>query len=936
MGLLNVRSLNTGQEELIACVQRFEPDILALNEIWLKSAESKCAPKIPGYTLKYISRKSGTGGGVGFYIGKHIKYKIGSHPQSNLEQMWLEVLFPGYRMAIGTVYRSEKVIKVESAIDDLDDSINCFAYCDCVCVLTDFNVDFLNPNKSHLLTEYIDNRNLKQLVEVPTRITDKSSTLLDIIITDTPQIFKNTQVHHNPNLSDHAMILVDCLIRKPKVEPKIVYTRSLKNINLSLFEYDLNTINWQNLLQQKCVNYLTDNLTNILSNLFDRHAPVKRTQIKETSRPWLTDNVKFMMSLRDKAFKKAQATKLDIHIRYYKDLRNLVNSTIKREKVAYFTHFVNRNSKNSKELWTHLKRTTVLDDPCATELPESFNNPNAINNYFLNLPNNSSDYSTIYMNTFKNNKLNNSQFHLKTTNETEVIKIINNIKTNARGHDDISIDMLKLTLPKSLAVITHLINLSIESQIFPNKWKHALVIPLPKQESVQSYKDLRPISILPILSKILERIVQTQLSKYFKEYNILPQIQSGFRKYHSTATTLAHVTDDILTQSDRGNSSALILLDFSKAFDSINTELLLQKLSYYGVSSASCCWFKSFLSNRCQQVTVNLHNGTRLLSDIKSIERGIPQGSILSPLLFILYTTDLPTVLKHCKIHMYADDTQLYHSFKPELINDAFIAINADLAAVHRWSNDNGLVLNPTKSQFMILGTKKQRSVMTDVQISINGNYLKRVDEAKNLGLNLDSEIRFKNYIQKKVSYAFYKLKILYRIRNYLTQDTRILLTDSIVLSNFNYCDVIYGPRLLAKTQKEIQRIQNACARFCFKIPKFSHVSPFINEKNILNMLSRRSLHMVCLVHKIVHSKQPIYLAEKLIWWKDAHNYKHGTRSHLLTTLDIPPYRTTGFRGSFKYAASKIWNNLPPPVRNISVFSGFKKRARLWFMEKQR
>ncbi|CAK1601335.1 unnamed protein product [Parnassius mnemosyne] len=228
--------------------------------------------------------------------------------------------------------------------------------------------------------------------------------------------------------------------------------------------------------------------------------------------------------------------------------------------------------------------------------------------------------------------------------------------------DKLSRDMIILTLPAMLKVITATINKSIETSTFPSSWKIALVRPLPKNNDPKDLKDLRPISILPFLAKILEKVIYNQVIKFCDANNILPDLQSGFRKGRSTSTALLDVVDNILTSQDSGRGTILTLLDFSRAFDSINIDLLLSKLSFYGFVTSSIKWFQSYLCGRSQQVILNQPNGSSLVSEQRPLNRGVPQGSILGPLLFIIYTADITNCMHFCKYHLYADDLQVYLS----------------------------------------------------------------------------------------------------------------------------------------------------------------------------------------------------------------------------------------------------------------------------------
>lgn len=255
------------------------------------------------------------------------------------------------------------------------------------------------------------------------------------------------------------------------------------------------------------------------------------------------------------------------------------------------------------------------------------------------------------------------------------------------------------------------------------------------------YKDLRPVSILPALSKVVERIVEQQLRRYLDENKFLPLYQSGFRSGHSCLTALTCVVDDIITALDRGMVTVLVLLDYSRAFDTVNHTLLLNCLKYIGLDGTAVKFFENYLSHRCQMVGIEGE-----YSGVLCAENGVPQGSILGPLLFTIYSCNIMSSLTTCKYHMYADDSQIYYSFPPAELVDALSLINRDLRALAQMSNNHSLILNPTKSVAMVFGNVTS-GLCNDIELIINDTILPIVSEAKNLGVFLDSSLRFRSHL---------------------------------------------------------------------------------------------------------------------------------------------------------------------------------------------
>lgn len=929
VGLYNPGSLGTHHEDVIVAVTQRSVDVLAINETWLRPNEEDKAPCIPGYTLRSAPRSAlvhaGRGGGVAFYLRKGIYARSCDHPVClKVEQMWLKINVNGLKIIVGTAYRPQWV-SVDIFLEAVVDSINSLCYYDGLILLGDFNIDLLAPTSvnSRKLLDTIKLFNLKQIVDTPTHFTEYSETMIDLICTDCRVRSVSTAVIGS-KLSNHALITCEFNFKKPKPIPKRLSYRCLKDIGIDSFHSDIGAIPWHGVLNLGNVNEMAISMTDLITKMFDLHSPTKSIIIKQQSLPWVTENVKLMMRLRNEAHMRFLRTKDESHKRYYKDFKNLVNTTLNLEKVAYFRQHINRHVKDPTTLWRNIK-LHILPPKLETDLPSHLCSAEDINTYFLDLPESNNDSSLLTY--FMVNRASNFTFTLKTVDSSLIMRIVNNLKSNALGVDGISLDMLLLTLPTTLDTLNSIVNTSIESSTFPDIWKTAIVRPLPKNTNPLTFKDLRPISILPCMSKVLERVVCQQLTEYLESNSILPQYQSGFRKNHSTSTALIDVTGNILEAQDRGMGTILVLLDFSRAFDTISIPLLLGKLVYYGFDEHAVKWFGSYLSNRSQYVKISRGDGSVTTSSPAQVRSGIPQGSILGPLLFILYVADVINCIRNCRYHLYADDLQLYLSCKPSDISAAVESINEDLERICQWSKLNSLSLNPNKSKYVILGSRQQVSSMVSMEprIIVHGEAIAGVREARNLGLILDSELRFESYITEVARNCFYRLKILYKMRDYLSTDLRLKLVESLILSKFNYADTVYGPRLLAKTKTLIQRVQNACLRFCYKIPPRSHISPYLAREKLLNMSSRRYLHFATLLFGVVKRRKPLYLYDRLTW---------SLRTRL-NRLCLQPHRTAAFQGTFKYAAAKIWNDIPPPIRDTGSSTGFRNKLKELMLMRQ-
>ena len=324
---------------------------------------------------------------------------------------------------------------------------------------------------------------------------------------------------------------------------------------------------------------------------------------------------------------------------------------------------------------------------------------------------------------------------------------------------------------------------------YPESWKKSLVCPLPKVKLPTTPNDYRPISILPAVSKALERIVHKQLTDYLNEHSLLDTYQSGFRPNHSTSTALLKVTDDIREASDASKATVLTLLDFTKAFDSVNIDLLLQKLRNLQLSETTVAWFNSYLRHR-QQCVISDNRS----SSWRYVMSGVPQGSVLGPLLFTIYINDISTVIKHSRYHLYADDLQCYISARPDSINDAINKLNEDLHCITQWTKKFDLKLNPEKTQAIIMGHKRLLSSINECEVcpvKVNSTEIHYSSVVKNLGVYMDKHLDWSKQVASTCKKVFSIIHTLQHAKIFLSTSLRKTKVQTLVVSHFDYENVL-------------------------------------------------------------------------------------------------------------------------------------------------
>ena len=464
--------------------------------------------------------------------------------------------------------------------------------------------------------------------------------------------------------------------------------------------------------------------------------------------------------------------------------------------------------------------------------------------------------------------------------------------------------------------ISTIFNCCLTTGIFPDDWKLAKVTPIFKQGDRSDMNNYRPISVISAIAKVFERIIYNQLSSYLSENNILSQYQSGFRSFHSTMTALLEATDDWAFNIDRGYVNAVVFLDLKKAFDTVDHPILLSKLYLYGVIGNAYELLSSYLDNRTQRCAVN-----GVISNTCTLTCGIPQGTILGPLLFLLYINDLPNCLSNSKPRMYADDTHL--TYADNDICSIETSLNQDLSNINRWLIANKLTLNMTKTEFMLIGSRqKLNSLSAFPVLEINGTQLNRVNFTKSLGVLIDENLTWSNHINaitKKISSGIGSIK---RISHCVPPATLHTIYHGLVQSHFDYCSVVWGN--CAKTLSDkLQRLQNRAVRVLTNTCYDADANQLLNELGWENLETRRQKLKAEMVYKSLNGLAPNYLSSRFIQRSDvitAYNLRDSDGK-----LAIPLPRTNYYKNSFGYSGAVLWNSLPSAARQATSLTSFRQ-----------
>ncbi len=504
--------------------------------------------------------------------------------------------------------------------------------------------------------------------------------------------------------------------------------------------------------------------------------------------------------------------------------------------------------------------------------------------------------------------------------EAEVSKLLLSSHPTTCPLDPIPSHLLQAISPTLLPALTHIINTSLLTGIFPTAFKQARVTPLLKKPTLNNslLENYRPVSLLPFIAKTLERVVFNQVSLFLSQNNKLDAKQSGFRSGHSTETALLSVTEALRIAKADSKSSVLILLDLSAAFDTVNHQILLSTLSSLDITGIPLRWFESYLTGRSFRVAW----GGEVSKEHKLVT-GVPQGTVLGPLLFSTYTTSLaPIIQAHgFSYHFYADDTQLYLSFRPD---DPTVAARTTgcLADISAWMKEHHLQLNLAKTELLVFPATP--TLHHDFTIQLGSSTITPSACVRNLGVIFDGQLTFKEHIAKTARSCRFALHNIRKIRPFLTKHAAQLLVQALVISRLDYCNALLAG-LPSNTIKPLQMIQNAAARLVFNEPKRAHVTPLFVSLHWLPVAARIQFKTLMLAYRTTTGSAPTYFHSLLRIYIPSRSLRSASERCLV----VPSQRgSKSLSRTFSFTVPGWWNDLPTPIRNAGSLSNFKQQLK--------
>ena len=922
MIFLNIRSAVKNLESFhdYLTTLNFDFTVIGLAETWLTSdTEQLC--NLPGYKYFGKRRKVRVGGGVGFLVRNLVTFK----PREDLsgvddfiECSFIEIPYTkadtriNSRALVGVIYRPPGA-NLGSFLESISTLLTRIKNEGKSCYLMgDFNINLMNHDAHAQTNEFLDlmySNSFYPLINKPTRITSHSSTLIDNIFHNS---FTNDQLAGilYADISDHLPIFV--LSKSVEVackETNSFVHRRVNDRSISAFRCQLRDYNWHDLYNvedaEAAYNYFLSKFLSIYDSSFPL---VIKCKSSKKLKPWISSAIKSSIRMKNKLYKKYHRIPTLYNEITYKSYRRILNRTITAAKKSYYNNALEEHKNNLKRTWQILKE--IIGIPGKSEISKTFlinNNEetdatliaNSLNEYFVNvgrtlaadIPPSNQD-PTAFIESVRHS------IFLVPAVEGEVERCLSQLKEGSAGHDGIKPSIIKKCKEYLTAPLTYIFNLSICEGCVPNSLKYAYVTPVYKSGDKTLMNNYRPISVLPVFSKLLERLIFNRIYSFITEKNILSVYQFGFRKKLSTEMALITAIDKITQAIESKEHTVGLFLDLKKAFDTVDISILLKKLQCYGIRGNALDWFTSYLSNRSQSVKYGQSVSYKL-----PVTMGVPQGSILGPLLFILYINDMPSLLQNAKPVIFADDTTLFVSARN--VESAFGLLKQDVDRLMKWFTVNKLSLNLKKTNYMLFTTNSSIR-QSSLQFRINDTLIDRVQSCKFLGVHIDEKLSWSDHVDHVCHKLRKSIGVLRKVSSVLDQSTLRTLYFTMMYPYLTYCHLLWGCTSVTNLTR-IHRLQKKAVRIICKQPRLAHTLPLFSETKIIDVNNLYKYLLALFTFKLSHHLLPHSFHSQISIDIFGFNQNQPTRN---LNCRLPLCRTTIRQYTIFYQVPKLCNDL--------------------------
>ena len=935
LATLNARSVANKIEHIRHAVVEEQIDILAITETWFTDNSTYEARSLTpdGYTLIRRDRQTRKGGGTALLCHDSFKPRNVKLPDyESLECCMAELSSSTNTIRVLSLYRPPQfsVPLFERDFTSLLES-HCLSGPPIV-LLGDINIHINNADNAYTrkYIELLASFNMVQHVNEPTH--EKGHTL-DHIISRNSDSLRISDVEVGECISDHS--LVKCKISFPKVTvPKRkVRFRKYNDIKLEDFRTDLTTIPLQENYLNLELSSLVSEFDSQLRNVMERHAPlVEKCTVTQPRQPWYNVDIQQQRRTcrqKERAYRKSNTvTAKDAFLQQ----RDVYKNALRRAKSDYLSAFVKENAYNQKAIFKSVNKVLRRETPnpmpacesdsiLAKEFLQFFTTKvNTIREKFTTGTDQAHVLDTTYTDMDNSEQVWFTRF--ETLSEQQVLKIINNANTTTCELDPIPTILLKECIDVLLPVITRIVNLSLTESTMPAVYKKAIIRPLLKKPSLDPIlRNYRPISNLSFISKVIERAAGNQLTKHMQDHCLDEVNQSAYKPKHSTETGLVMIFDSILHQLDSGNAVFLALLDLSAAFDTVDHQILLERLRRsVRVSGDALRWFVSYLSDRTVRVCIGSD-----YSDEEQVTCSVPQGSILGPRQYSIYTNPLANLIRILLLlfHMYADDTQVWKSFNPRCIYSqlsATTSVEMGIRNISEWMFNNKLKLNREKTEFLVIASSRSFPLITTKELHLDNETVKSSKSVRNLGVVMDSHLTMITHVNNIRKTGYYYLSWIRKVRHLLSEDITKTIVHALVINRIDYCNSVLV-NLPDCAIDGLQKLMNAAARVITRVPQSDHITPVLKALHWLPVRERINFKVLTITFKALNGNAPSYITDLLTEYTPSRSLRSATVKRLV----LPRSRLRYGDRRFSVAAPRLWNALPESVKNAPSIVVFKK-----------
>ena len=915
---LNARSLPDKLSAIknnLACTY----DIIAVTETLLRPYHTQDLSINNFHQVIRLDRQDRGGGGCAVYVKNTLLYERLSHIElPSVESIWLKIRSENNTFILCVCYRPPDAPL--TFWDSFQEQIDLVKHlCNNILITGDLNSD-PNSETGPYLQQFADQNHLQIHVEEPTRITPTSATILDQFLSNMPHILYDIAVQPPISTNDHCTIstkLKFCTVKKPAYHRTVWY---YNRANFEDFRNGLKSCNWEPCFDSNNIDTVCQRWTDKFLSIARNFIPNKIVTIRPSDSPWYDNRLRRLKRKLDKIHNKAKKSNNDPNIwSNYREVRNEYNRQIKNAEQDYNIKLASNLQKSkviSPKRWWNLAKTFLGQNNDSSYPPITENDvvhfdpgrkAQAFNNFFLSHSTINSDHVTLpELEYLTDKELAQIEF-----DDREVLDLLKCIDTSkATGPDGISPKMLKEAANIIYPQLARIIRLSLSSCKVPRDWKKAHVMPLHKKSSKDKIDNYRPISLLSCPSKILERIVFKYVFNYFRENFLISVFQSGFIPGDSTVNQLVNVYHILCNALDKKKDVRIVFCDISKAFDKVWHDGIIFKLESMGVKGPLLCWFRDYLTNRYQRVVIEGKE-----SSWGMIKAGVPQGSVLGPLLFLVYINDITSVVQS-NIRLFADDTTIFVEIEdPDIAAEV---LNKDLNAISCWAKQWIVTFSPPKTESMLITLKKSDNVHPP--LFLDNTEIKEVSEHKHLGVTLSSSLKWDAHIATITSKAGKRLDVLSHLMYKLDRNTLNTMYMSFILPVMEYCDVIMC-NLSERQVYNLEMIHKRAGRIVSGATRGTSKEIIYRELGWESLDKRRERHCVLYFHKIVHDQTPAFLSNLLPGYVSDRTH-YNLRN--VTDINTMPSRIDVLYKSFIPHASRLWNNLQPDLKNMHEYQEFK------------